>query len=189
MIDRAEQLLQKALVADVGYGPAHCNLGHIYAQQGKYYLASWEFEYAARLMPDSPEPLNNLGIVFAEVGRTDEAIDYYQSAVDLAPTNSEFLGNLVRVKIRNGQKDAHLRYLLRELLLYETRPRWRSWAKELYELSDWNGAISSSNDAEQKTETRSEADETSVFDLTSPEIPDEAIPEMLPDPLSPRENN
>jgi Tfp pilus assembly protein PilF len=183
MIDLAEQSLQHALVADVSYGPAHCNLGHIYARQGKYYLASWEFEYASRLMPDAPEPLNNLGIVFEEVGRMDEAMDYYQSAVDLAPTNPEFLGNLVRVKIRSGEKDDHVRHLLRELLLYETRPQWRAWAEEQYELSDWDGDDSDVKTEVDKSETRAEADQPSFTDLTSPEELDETLPEILPAPI------
>ena len=47
--EAAEQKLQKALIADVSFGPAHNNLGHIYFEQGKLYLAAWEFEYATRL--------------------------------------------------------------------------------------------------------------------------------------------
>jgi Tfp pilus assembly protein PilF len=57
---KAEELLQESLVADVTFAPAHNNLGHLYFLQRKYYLAAWEFEYAAKLMPTSGEPLNNL---------------------------------------------------------------------------------------------------------------------------------
>jgi hypothetical protein len=31
-------------------GPAHNNLGIVYYRRKKYYLAAWEFQYAARLM-------------------------------------------------------------------------------------------------------------------------------------------
>jgi hypothetical protein len=35
-------------------GPAHNNLGIVYYRQKKYYLAAWEFQYAAKLMAYSP---------------------------------------------------------------------------------------------------------------------------------------
>ncbi len=68
-LERAEEHLQQSLVADVNYGPAHNNLGQVYFQQERYYLAAWEFEYAARLLPENPEPVNNLGLVYDTVGR------------------------------------------------------------------------------------------------------------------------
>ena len=60
----AERALRAALAADVMHGPAHNNLGKVYYHQGKLYLAAWEFQYAAKLMPNQPEPKNNLGLVF-----------------------------------------------------------------------------------------------------------------------------
>ena len=52
--DQAEAALKAALAADVMYGPAHNNLGKVYFHQGKLYLAAWEFQYAAKLMPNPP---------------------------------------------------------------------------------------------------------------------------------------
>src|ERR1700722_3903999 len=52
----AEALLKKALDADVTFGPAHNNLGTVYMYQNNLYLAAWEFQYAAKLMPYQPEP-------------------------------------------------------------------------------------------------------------------------------------
>src|SRR5262245_32785979 len=50
-LDEAERTLKKALSADVTFGPAHNNLGKVYFDQNKLYLAAWEFQYAAKLMP------------------------------------------------------------------------------------------------------------------------------------------
>ena len=73
----AEKYLRKAPAADVRFGPAHHSLGVLYFWQKKLYLAAWEFEYAARLMPDRYEPLNNLGLVYESVGKFAQAKSYY----------------------------------------------------------------------------------------------------------------
>jgi len=62
-LEPAEAELKAALAADLFHGPAHNNLGTLYYEQQKYYQAAWEFQYAAKLMPDRPEPKNNLGMV------------------------------------------------------------------------------------------------------------------------------
>lgn len=79
--EKAEAALQDALIADVTYAPAHSNLGLIYFQQGKLYLAAWEFEYARRLLPDSAEVASNLGMVYEAANQPERAIEYYGMAV------------------------------------------------------------------------------------------------------------
>lgn len=128
-LERAEKAFKDALEADVSYGPAHNNLGHIYMLQGRFYLAAWEFEYANRLMPDRIEPLVNLGLVYEQVGRLDRAHEFFRTAQTLAPQDPEVLANLARCRILQEQT-GDLPQLLSELLLYETRPDWRSWAEE-----------------------------------------------------------
>jgi tetratricopeptide (TPR) repeat protein len=128
--DKAEQMFQKALIADVSYGPAHNNLGHMYFCQEKYYLAAWEFEYAIKLMPEHPEPYNNLGLVYEAVGKFNEAVEAYESAHKLQPSNPEVIGNLARACIRRGDPVAKVRPLLNDLVFYDTRPVWVAWAKE-----------------------------------------------------------
>jgi Tfp pilus assembly protein PilF len=129
-LTKAEQLLQDALAADVDYGPAHNNLGMIYYQQGRFYLAAWEFEYAIQTMGPHPEPFNNLGLVLEAVDKLDEAIKNYGSAHELDPKNPEYLGNLARAKLKRDAHDAEARSMLHELITYETRPEWRDWASE-----------------------------------------------------------
>jgi Flp pilus assembly protein TadD len=129
-LDEAEPLLREVLSADVTFGPAHNNLGKLYFEQGKFYLAAWEFEYAIKLMPHQPEPRNNLGLVLEVTQQLDEAATYYQQALDLEPGNPEILGNLIRARLSRGDHPADLRHLLRELLQKDTRPQWQKWAQD-----------------------------------------------------------
>ena len=126
----AESDLKAALGADVMYGPAHNNLGKVYYHQGKLYLAAWEFQYAAKLMPNVPEPRNNLGLVFESAGKLDDAVASYDEARGLEPDNVQFIGNLARARVRRGDDDNAVRPLLEALVLRETRPQWAAWARE-----------------------------------------------------------
>ena len=132
--DFAEHYLQKALLADVSYGPAHNALGKVYFAQKKYYLAAWEFEHAAKTLPSRAEPVNNLGLVFEAVDQYDKAILHYQEAVSLAPDSSEYLANLLRARTRNGESVSTMRTELESLLLIEDRIDWCDWARKLLAL-------------------------------------------------------
>ncbi|MEM8738840.1 MAG: tetratricopeptide repeat protein [Planctomycetota bacterium] len=125
----AEHLLRDAIVADVSFGPAHNNLGKVYFEQGKLYLAAWEFEYAIKLMPHHPEPKNNLALVLETVRRFDESITHYEAALDLEPDNPELLGNLARAKLRRGDPPQEVKQLLYDVIFKDTRPEWITWAK------------------------------------------------------------
>jgi Flp pilus assembly protein TadD len=125
----AEAELRSALAADVMYGPAHNNLGKVYFHQAKLYLAAWEFQYAMKLMPNTPEPRNNLGLVFESSGKLDDAVASYDEAMRLEPDNVQFIGNLARARVRRGDRDEAVRELLDKLVLRETRPDWADWAR------------------------------------------------------------
>ena len=125
----AEKLLRDALTADIEFGPAHNNLGKVYFRQGKLYLAAWEFQYAAKLMPNQPEPRNNLGLVFEQVGKLDDAVKYYGQAMGMEPDNGQFIGNLARARVRRGDGGGEVRELLDKLVLRDDRPAWVAWAR------------------------------------------------------------
>lgn len=128
-LHKAEQHLQKALVADVTYGPAHNSLGLVYYLQRKLYLAAWEFEYAAKLMPERIEPLYNLGLVYEYAERPDEAIEYYERALGCKPEDPILHGAMVRAQMRCGATLDEMRPQIRKILLIDTRPEWIAWAK------------------------------------------------------------
>jgi Flp pilus assembly protein TadD len=127
-LPEAEEALKAALAADLFHGPAHNNLGIVYYRQKRFYLAAWEFQYAAKLMQNRPEPRNNLGMVFEAVGKLDDAAKCYAEAMDMEPDNPEFIGNLARCRIRQSRRDAETRRLLEQLLLKDTRADWLEWA-------------------------------------------------------------
>lgn len=127
--DAAEQKLQSALVSDVDYGPAHNTLGKLYYDQQKFYWASWEFEHAAKAMPNRAEPHNNLGLVYESVEKQDRAIEAYEVAVSLDPQNSVYLGNLIRAKVRRGDRTRELASLLRQFIHHDDRYDWTEWAR------------------------------------------------------------
>lgn len=168
----AEKVLQEALIADVRYGPAHNTLGTIYLQQRKLYLAAWEFEYAAGLMPERPEPHNNLGLVYEEAGRLGQAIAAYEEAYGVDPMGAEYIGNLARASLKQGVPVEEVRYLLRELRLYDTRPGWIAWAEDL---------MGTNPDPDDRELTFPEPDE--VTDFAVPDIePEPVTPELIPMP-------
>ena len=126
---KAEQVLRDALICDVSFGPAHNTLGKIYFDQGKHYLAAWEFEYAQRMMPERPEPVNNLGLVYESIGQYQKAIPYYQLAVDFSPDCANYLGNLIRCRIRSGEDPLMMEEEINHLALIDDRQHWVNWAR------------------------------------------------------------
>jgi tetratricopeptide (TPR) repeat protein len=129
-VEKAEKLFKDALIKDVDYGPAHNNLGRLYFDQGKNYLAAWEFEYATKVMPGRSEPYNNLGMVMERVGKMDQAIEAYETANTMSPNHPEIVGNLARAYWSNDKDHPRTRELLEQLIFVDCRPVWVSWAKE-----------------------------------------------------------
>ena len=125
----AQASLERALSADVTYGPAHNSLGKVYYHLERLYLAAWEFQYAIKLMPKRPEPRNNLGLVFEKVGKLEDAVQHYEEACALAPDDPELLGNLARARVRRGDRGAEMKELLEEIVLKDERPEWVEWAR------------------------------------------------------------
>jgi Tfp pilus assembly protein PilF len=134
-LDKAERLLNEALVADVTYGPAHNSLGMLYYQQSKLYLAAWEFEYAAKLMPEMAEPYNNLGLVYEKAGKYQEALSYYAMALSHNDGNPVVLGNIVRVRMVTGDRSGDLKNMVSDLALSHPNPTWQRWARDQVELT------------------------------------------------------
>jgi len=125
----AESVLQEVIAADPTFGPARNNLGLVYSRTGDLHPAAWQFEEASRLMPRRAEPHNNLGLLWDRADQYAKAADAFGRALQLDPGNVHYLGNLARVRVRRGDNDASLHEMLQDLMLRETRPDWRDWAK------------------------------------------------------------
>lgn len=129
-LDKAADAFNRALTADVEFGPAHNNLGKVYYQRRDWHKAAWEFEYARKLLPRHGEPRNNLGLVLEEAGELDRAVEQYRAAVDLGTGNTAYRANLARALIRRGDQTDEVRALLDHILEHDTRPEWLIWASQ-----------------------------------------------------------
>lgn len=128
---QAEEALKAALAADLTYGLAHNNLGMVYYQQGKYYLAAWEFQYAIKLLPHRPEPKNNLAMVLEKTGKFDQSKELYEQALKIEPDNPEIIGNLARLHIRQNDTGDRTQTLLQDIAAKDSRSLWVDWASDL----------------------------------------------------------
>lgn len=173
---KAEKHFRDSLAADVTYGPAHNSLGVVYFLQKRRYLAAWEFELAAKTMPERGEALNNLGLVYESVGKHEDAIAAYQQAHAVEPRNAQFLGNLIRARLRRGDEVESVQPQLSDLVLLDDRPNWVAWGREKLALAGL--AVLPSASAE---EFIAEAPLPALLAPGEPPVPSEVLP--LPSPV------
>jgi Tfp pilus assembly protein PilF len=124
----AETLLREALTKDIFYGPAHNNLGVVYLSQGKLYEAANEFEWARKLLPDSPDPRVNLALTMERAGRTEEAFRGYVAALEVAPECVAAMQGAAKIIVSRAGDDARLAHWLDGIALRAEDERWRAWA-------------------------------------------------------------
>lgn len=124
---KAEDLLRKALTADLYHGPAHNDLGVIYLERGQLYEAASEFEWARKLMPGHPDPRLNLGLTLERGGRVDEAIAAYDAALEVYPNHLPTIMALTRAQLRHNRPDHRTDDFLHEISLRGDK-QWRDWA-------------------------------------------------------------
>jgi Tfp pilus assembly protein PilF len=129
-LEEAEKEFKAAIEDDLFSGPAHNSLGTVYYRLHRFYEAAWEFQYAAKLMPQKAEPRNNLGLVFESAGKLDEAATWYEKALALEPDTMEPTANLARALVRANHKDERTRQLLGDVVMKDTRPEWVEWARQ-----------------------------------------------------------
>jgi Flp pilus assembly protein TadD len=127
-LPRAESLLREALTKDLFYGPAHNNLGVVFLKQDKLYEAANEFEWARKLLPDSPDPRVNLALVMERAGRSDEAFRAFESALEVAPDCVAAVQGAASCALHNGREDPRVAAWLRTIALRGESEPWRDWA-------------------------------------------------------------
>jgi len=124
----AESLFREALTKDVFYGPAHNNLGVVFMNQGKLYEAANEFEWARKLLPDSPHPRINLALTMECAGRTDEAFRGYIAALEVAPECVAAMQGAAMIVVSRGRDDDRLERWLDNITLRGETAQWKAWA-------------------------------------------------------------
>lgn len=124
----AEVLLREALTKDVFYGPAHNNLGVVFMNQGKLYEAANEFEWARKLLPDSPDPRVNLALTMERAGRTEDAFRSYLAALEVAPECVAAMQGASAIAVSDHRDHERLGRWLGDVALRGESSEWRSWA-------------------------------------------------------------
>ena len=127
--ERAEALLRQAMAADPYHGPAHGNLGVLLLEAGKLYDAAWQFQYAAKLMPNNPDPLFNLGIVYERAGKPRLAAEHYERLLTIAPDDVLACAQLARIYISLRRDHVRVAELLDAVSGGHPNADWRDWAQ------------------------------------------------------------
>lgn len=193
----AAESLSAAIQADPGYGPAHNTLGLMHYTRENFFQAILAFEQAVAVMPENGDASYNLALALEAAGRIDEARVIYQQLVDQYPANPNYLGNLVRMRVRLGQLEPPTEEMLRDLVVIETRPKWRAWADRLLALDlnpllDRGPPVPDFDSDDTNTATDQILIEDKIIDLsvetTTPQNPTPQNPtaETLPPPNRPK---
>lgn len=125
-IAEAMDSLQKALLAQPGYGVSHYNLGNLYASQGNPGEAERHLREAVRIYPRFAEAHNNLGNVLAVQGDLRGAIQQFQEALELNSTLGPAHLNLANALVRQGHLEEAIKH-------YEHALKIRPKSAEIYQ--------------------------------------------------------
>lgn len=184
-LERARNLLQRAVAIDPDYGPAYSNLGLVAYQQERFYEAVEAFEIAVELLPGDARAIYNLAVALEAGGQVEDALGLYAQAVEIDGADPMYLGNLVRLRIRLGDHDESLQQQLRDLALIENRPQWRRWADVqlgLYQndlldrgpaVPDFNATVGGQSSGEAGLSQEAFDLESRIIDLTLQPVPSE----------------
>jgi tetratricopeptide (TPR) repeat protein len=84
-IERADELLSKALALDPDFPVARVEKGWVRLGQGRDDEAVPEFERALALDPSNPDADSGLGWVHLRLGGFDKSIEYFDKAISMSP--------------------------------------------------------------------------------------------------------
>jgi tetratricopeptide (TPR) repeat protein len=95
-LEKAKQMVEKALSIDPDNGAYLDTIGWIYYNLGQYKEALSFIQKALNAREDSAEVIEHMGDVYYKLGQPDEARKYWEQAIEKDPQNSE-----LKEKIRN----------------------------------------------------------------------------------------
>ncbi|HEV8399277.1 MAG TPA: tetratricopeptide repeat protein [Gemmatimonadales bacterium] len=81
----AQAAFERALQENLGFGPAHMELGDLATTRRDWASAAREYAAAVELAPDDPWLRSRYGAVLASAGRSAEAVDQLWRAIELEP--------------------------------------------------------------------------------------------------------
>ncbi len=127
-MDRAEDLLRRALAHDLYFGPAHNNLGVVFLERGQLYEAANEFEWARKLMPSEPDPRVNLGLCLERAGRVEDAMASFDAALQVSPEHLPAIQGAALLAVRSGREEPKLTGWL-DVIAVRGAGHWSVWAR------------------------------------------------------------
>lgn len=97
-LDRALDMVQKALLAEPENSSFLDTIGWVYFKKGKYEEALKYIEKSLAVDPTSAEVLEHLGDVYEKLNQTDKAKEFWQKALDQDESNTEVQKKLNKYK-------------------------------------------------------------------------------------------
>ena len=86
-IERADELLSKALALDPDYSVARNQMGWVRLGQGRDAEAVPEFEHGLALDPSDPDADSGLGWVHLRLGQFDKSVEYFDKCISMSPSD------------------------------------------------------------------------------------------------------
>lgn len=125
-IAQAIAAYEKTIELKPDYVDAYNNLGNILTQQGQFIQAEAVYRQAIKINPNHFGSYLNLGNLFLLQNQIESSLENYQIALEIVPNNPDILNNLELAKEK--QKNP--------------APHYHSFGDRLYELGNYQGAIS-----------------------------------------------
>jgi tetratricopeptide (TPR) repeat protein len=93
-LDKAEDMIKRALELKPGNGYILDSMGWVYFKQNKLEMALKYLKQALDLIPEEPTIAEHLGDVYRKMGRIKEAVEAYKKAMKFNPTNEILQKNI-----------------------------------------------------------------------------------------------
>ena len=166
---RALAYFEEVLERSPDYALAHANMGFCHFKMGRMAEAMSAYENARTLAPEDPEHRYDLGCVHHAQGMRDSALELFREALELQPDHAEAYAAVEQIRIEMGLPaiDPDLAMLeADELTPHEpsrktssveaalmpqlTALEYLKRGEDLFEQSDFEGALTAWNEAAQR---------------------------------------
>jgi tetratricopeptide (TPR) repeat protein len=101
--EKAQAMLEEDLKKEPDSRPVHLMLASVATKEGKFDLASAQYQWLQSQDPKSAQAYFALGDVYQRQGSTQKALANYEKAHDLAPNDTKILNALAVLQSNSGQ--------------------------------------------------------------------------------------
>jgi tetratricopeptide (TPR) repeat protein len=115
--EKAQTLLQEALKQKPDSRPVRLLLASVATQQGKFDVASQQYQWLQSKDPKSAQAYSALGDLYQLQGATQNALANYEKALELAPNDTKILNSMAILESNSGQAQQAVATLNKQLAL------------------------------------------------------------------------